>query len=205
MTEMVRSGLVQYHPDLAGLLTPIENLTPHPDNPNNGDVEEICASIETNGMYGPILAQRSTNHILRGNHTYLACQILGATEIPVTYADVDDIHALRILMGDNKIAAMAVRDPAIELANLERLIEQDSLSGTGYSDYDIENLRKLIDTPLHLPDHRDPTTWPVICTQMPPHMRTAYMQMTDSAGGDTERFRLLMRLAGWDDPDDSRE
>jgi ParB-like chromosome segregation protein Spo0J len=196
MTDMIGSGLVQYHPDLGSLLVPIDDLVQHPDNPNNGDLDALTASIETNGMYRPVYAQRSTSHIVAGNTTWEACKTLGATEIPAVMLDIDDTHALRILLADNKTAALALVDPGLELAALEKLVEVDSLYGTGYAEHDLEALRRLAEPPEPVEEHF--ATWPTICVQVPPQTRRAYMTITETAGGDLERFHLLMRLAGWD-------
>ena len=88
--ESVRSGLVQFHPALTPLLADIDSVSEHPDNPNNGDLEEIVSSIEINGMYRPIYAQDSTGYILAGNGTWLACKLLEAEVVPIIRHDVSD-------------------------------------------------------------------------------------------------------------------
>jgi hypothetical protein len=40
--------------------------------------------------------------------------------------------------------------------------------------------------------------WPTVCFQIPPHVKRAFYDMTEVAGGDRERFELMLRLAGWD-------
>jgi len=130
---LIQSGHVRYHPALRDLLEPIERVTPHPDNPSNGDEEEIEGSIEANGMYRPVEAQLSTGHILAGNTTYAACLSLGASEIPVIWLDVDDETALRILIGDNEIARKAWVDPGLLNPHLELLQRTaKGLVGTGF-------------------------------------------------------------------------
>jgi len=187
------SGLVRYHATLEPLLVDITDITPHPDNPNNGDLEAVAESIEVNGMYRPIYAQTSTHHIVAGNTTHAACLALGATVIPVLWLDIDDTTATKIVLADNKTAALAVRDPALETALLLTL---DSLAGTGYTDDDLDVLRRLTDTPLDEDDFNDP--WPTICVQVPHHVRNAYLELTTGAGGDRQRFEQLLRAAGWD-------
>jgi hypothetical protein len=192
--DMIRSGLVTYHPALADLMVDIDSVRQHPLNANNGDTDAIAASIETNGMYRPITVQASTGHILLGNHVWEACQALGAETIPVVTVEVDDIHALRILMADNKIAALALMDPSQELANLEQIEQVDSLLGTGYVEADLEALRRLAETPLTPVDVDTP--WPTICVQVSPETEQTYRSLTAAAGGDRERFEMLLRLAG---------
>jgi ParB-like chromosome segregation protein Spo0J len=187
----MRTGLVQIHEALTPLLVPIDSLTQHPQNPNNGDLEEICASIEINGLYRPVYVQDSTGCIVAGNGTYTAMTMLEADQIPAIRLDIDDQTATRIMLADNKIAALAVRDPSLELA---LLLELDSLLGTGYQPYEVEKMQALTSAPVE-PGQFD--TWPTLCVQVRPEVRTAYYRMTEAAGGDSERFEMLMRLAGW--------
>lgn len=132
---MIISGGLRYHPGLAPLLEPIERVRPHPENPNNGDVDAIEVSIEVNGMYRPVEAQVSTGFILAGNTTYTACLALDADRIPVVWLDVDDEAALRILLGDNQLARLARIDHGLLAPQLDRLMETElRLLGTGYAE-----------------------------------------------------------------------
>lgn len=191
---MIHSGLVQYHDDLTSHLVPIDDVHPHPNNYNNGDVDAIAESIEINGMYRPLYVQRSTNYIIAGNHTWHACKMLGADQIPIIMLDVDDTTAIRLMLADNRLAAMAVPDNALLLELLDELALSDNLMGTGYKEHDHEVIRHLTEMSN---DYDEYATWPTICIQIPPHVRKAYHQMTEAAVGDRERFELLMRLAGW--------
>lgn len=190
---MIASGLVRYHDDLADHLVAIDAVVPHEDNPNNGDLDAVTASVLAHGMYRPLYAQKSTKRILAGHTTWMACADLGATQVPVIWLDVDDTTALKILLADNKTALLAKLDPALE-ANALLALDGD-IEGTGYTPKDIEALTRLNNTPLD-PGFNDP--WPTICVQVPHHVRTAYLRMTDAAGGDRERFETILRLAGWD-------
>jgi len=130
---VITSGQVRYHDDLAGLLTPVDQLRPHPDNPSSGDADEIATSIEVVGMYRPVYAQRSTGFILAGNTTYAACLSLGATEIPVVWLEVSDEVALRILLGDNELARLAIVDQGLLQPLLDTLAATElQLAATGY-------------------------------------------------------------------------
>lgn len=189
------SGLVQFHTDLEPLLVDIDSITQHPDNPNNGDVDAISESIEVNGYIAPIIAQRSTGHILAGNHRWEALKQLGATEAPVIMVDLDDASALRYLIGDNRLAALAKLDHSRLLPLLRQMEEKGDLLGSGYSAYDIEAIAHLQKIPL---EYEDFAQWPTLTFQVPPHVRQAFLTMTEVAVGDRERFELLLRLAGWD-------
>src|SRR5262245_1939819 len=192
---MLTSGMVRYHCDLKALLTPVGSVAPHPDNPNNGDVETIAVSIEINGMYRPLYVQKSTGYIVGGNSTYAACLELGATEVPVMWLDVDDTTAKAILLVDNRAASLARMDHGLELRLLEELAESDSLLGTGYDEADLQALRALVDTPLEV----SPDAWPKVCAELPPDAYAWFARTTSAAVGDTERLLLLCRLAGYEE------
>lgn len=183
------------HEDLRPLLVDIDTVTQHPQNYNNGDVEAIAESIEVNGMYRPVFVQKETRHIIAGNHTWEACKTLGATQIPVVLLDVDDTTAVRIMLADNRTAALARPDNAALLRLLDQIATNDTLHGTGFNDFDHEALRHLAEIST---EYDEFAQWPMIQVRVPPHVRSAYLHMTDVAVGDRERFELLMRLAGWD-------
>lgn len=193
---MIQSGMVQFHADLEPLLRPIDAIAPHPDNYNNGDVELIMDSIMASGMYRPIYVQASSQKIIAGNHTWLACKELGADTVPVVELDVDDITATRLMIADNEIARKAKPDTGQLVALLSHLQAEDSLVGTGINDAELQQLAALNDIPLDT-DESEHKMWPTLCFQVPPHVRKAFMDMTEMAGGDSERFQLMMKLAGW--------
>ena len=114
-------------------LVSLDKLRPHPKNPRQGDVGAIHESIEHNGFYGVVVAQRSTGYILAGNHRYLAARHAGAKEIPVAWVDVDDDAALRILLADNRTNDLASYDDHALAELLQGLMtETGTLDGTGY-------------------------------------------------------------------------
>lgn len=118
----------------------VDDLTSHPKNPRRGNVESIKESIEFNGFYGVVIAQKSTGHILAGNHRWKAAKESGADEIPVIWLDVDDDHALRILLADNKTNDLAEYDEGLLNELLSDLAENSSLEGTGFTNDDLGDL-----------------------------------------------------------------
>lgn len=110
-------------------LTPIDKVKPHPKNPRKHALLEIEVSIDHNGWYGAITAQKSTGYILAGNGSYQAAVNQGAEKIPVIWLDVDDATAERILLADNKIADLSGYDP--EKVD-EILAGLEDIGGTGY-------------------------------------------------------------------------
>jgi len=119
----------------------IDNIKPHPANPNDGDVAAIAESIRQNGFYGRIVVRDSTGKILAGEHRWRAAQEVGLGEVPIERVECDDETAMRILLADNKTAANAEREPE-SLADLLESLEatDDGLTGTGYSDDDLNDL-----------------------------------------------------------------
>jgi hypothetical protein len=122
---------------LAELVVPISSLRVYPRNPRRGSTQAIRDSLTSNGQYRPLVVNRRTNEILAGNHTYLAATELGWDEIAVTYVDVDDEQAARIVLVDNRTSDLAEYD-ASDLAELLKSLP--SLDGTGYEQPDFDAL-----------------------------------------------------------------
>lgn len=121
---------------------PIGTLKHHPKNPRKGDVQSIADSIEHNGFYGVVVAQKSTGYVLAGNHRMMAAKAAGLDSLPVAYVDVDDATALKILLADNRTNDLATYDNK-ELAELLADVSNKfGLEGTGY---DEDFLQGLID------------------------------------------------------------
>jgi ParB-like chromosome segregation protein Spo0J len=119
----------------------LENLVPHPRNVRQGDVGAIVESLKHHGQYRPIVVQRSTGNILAGNHTWRAMRELGWTEGSVTYVDVDDEEALRILLIDNRSNDLAIYDDSGLAELLKELAENSQgLEGTGFDGDDLDDL-----------------------------------------------------------------
>ena len=133
--------MIRFHEALIPLLRDIDDIAPHPENPNNGDPDAIEESIGINGMYRPVIVQRSTGYILAGNTTYAACMAMRSQTIPVIDIEVDDEGARRILIGDNQIARLARMDHGRLIQMLQELRQSEMrLLGTGFD----EELSRLI-------------------------------------------------------------
>ena len=63
----------------------VNDISPHPNNARKGNINAIRESIKSNGFYGVCVVQRSSSHILIGNHRYLAAVEEGLTEVPVIW------------------------------------------------------------------------------------------------------------------------
>jgi ParB-like chromosome segregation protein Spo0J len=173
------------HETIKDLAVPIDQVHPYARNPRRGNVEAIADSLRRNGQYRPIVARLATGEVLAGNHTLAAAQALGWQEVAVTWVDVDDHDAARIVAVDNRANDQAAYDDA---ALVELLTSLPDLGGTGYTPEDLDKLISAAADDLleQLPEPGDAdtdddlvSTWGVIIT------------CTDEA----EQVALLQRFA----------
>jgi len=128
--------------DLDTQTVEIGQVRPHPKNVRQGDIGAISESLEAHGQYRAIVVQRSTGHILAGNHTWKAAKALGWKQISAHFIDCDDEKAMRILLADNRANDLATYDDAALAAVLKELAAtDDGLTGTLF---DGESLDRLI-------------------------------------------------------------
>lgn len=127
----------------------IKILSKYHRNPRKGDVEKVAESLKAHGQIKPIGVNVGTktgrrNEILFGNHTYMAALKLGWKKIWVTWFDVDETEAKKIVVADNGATDGATYDDQI-LGDLLAEIKSDTgtLVGTTYTD---EFLGKLVAT-----------------------------------------------------------
>ncbi|MFJ4010339.1 ParB/RepB/Spo0J family partition protein [Streptomyces sp. NPDC090026] len=147
--------VAQIPESLASLAVPVADLAPYHRNPRTGDLDAIAESLSIHGQYRAIVVNRGSltgrpNEVLAGNHTLKAARKLGWDKIAVTWLDVDDEAAAKIVVVDNRTSDLAGYDTAL-LADI--LTDLPDLQGTGY---DQEQLDQLLDdtalpAPIELP------------------------------------------------------
>lgn len=115
----------------------INELTPHPENPRQGNVDAIAESLEVNGQYRPIVANHDTV-ILAGNHTWMAAQKLGWQTIWCSFINVSWEKGRQILLADNRHNDLAGYDEEALL----KILQEVELYGTGFDD---DYLNALLD------------------------------------------------------------
>lgn len=115
----------------------LDSVKPHPQNARLSDTITLMESLDKHGQYRPIVVQRSTGYILAGNHTWDAARRLNWKEIAVTFVDVSDEVAKRIMIVDNRTSDLAAYDDNQLLALLH---EVGDLTATGFDGYDLEVL-----------------------------------------------------------------
>lgn len=132
---------------------PLNDLEHYPGNARRGDADEVAKSLRANGMFRPLVVQRSTSYVLAGNHTLDAVHQLYAEDleqgnaespwatVPVTFIDVPDDHARRIVLVDNRTSDLAGYDEQA----LYRLLQEvgEDLTGTGFEDEDMAALASV--------------------------------------------------------------
>ena len=132
-------------PNLKDMLVDVSELTEYPDNTRQGDVGAIVTSLEENGQYRPIVVNKRTMQILAGNHTYQAALHLKWDKIAVSYVDVDEDTAKRIVLIDNRANDLADYDyPALVEQLTELTKTEKSLVGTGFNLDDLDDLERIV-------------------------------------------------------------
>lgn len=137
------------HKTLSELLEPVDDLVLYEANPRRGQIDVIAESLEVNGQYRPVVVNRRDRQVLAGNHTVQAARKLGWSHVAVTWVDVDEEQAARIVLIDNRSNDLAGYDDAALAALLDSLPDLD---GTGFTDRDLAALLDPIEDPIALTD-----------------------------------------------------
>jgi hypothetical protein len=120
---------------------PLDRLTAHPANPNQGDVGLICELLDANGFAGAVLAQESTGILIDGEHRVKAAAAKGMPTLPVIWLDVDDDARDRLLASLNESVRRGVNDEAKLVALLTALAATGrGLAGTAHDGDDLDAL-----------------------------------------------------------------
>ena len=124
-------------------MVPVGRLKTHPRNVNQADLGAVIESIKEHGFYGSLTVQRGTSFVLAGNHRLLAARQLGFDLLPVTWVDVSDEAALRLMLVDNRTTRLGNDNPAALAELLAELAATDKgLIGTAFA---LEDLQVLLD------------------------------------------------------------
>ncbi len=125
----------------------IHSVHLNPENPRHNEpaVEAVMASIARFGFRVPIVVNRRTNVIEAGNTRWKAAQRMGLSEVPVIYADDDEITALAFALADNRTAEIATWDEPGLAGLLQRLDVEGELAASAFSDDDLGSLIARLD------------------------------------------------------------
>jgi ParB-like chromosome segregation protein Spo0J len=179
---------------------PIDAVRPHPRNAWVGDVDEIANSIQLRGQYVPIVVQRSTGYIIKGNHTWKACSQVGMDTIDVVYRDVHDATAAEDMLFDNKIAQRGHYVDA-DLAAL--LGELDTLERTGWKAEELDDLllkltpRSLDEMAGELGEHDPEGVWPHLRIKLSPSTKARVEAWWSGLPGNDDEAKARALLAWW--------
>lgn len=111
---------------------PWDDVKPHPENARRHDIAKIRRSIRDRGQYAPILVQRSTGYIVKGNGTHEALGLEQVATVAVIFHDYDDDEALEVLAMDNAASDSAGYHHDRLVPILERLAARDALDSAGW-------------------------------------------------------------------------
>ena len=112
-------------------LVKIEELIPHPKNPNThpqNQIKILAQNIRYHGWRHPIVVSKLSGYIVAGHGRLEAARELGVSIVPVEYQDfATEYNELAVLVGDNRLA---------ELSSLDLNGLQDIIDGFKASDFD---------------------------------------------------------------------
>lgn len=167
----------------------LASIEPHPDNARRGDVQRIERSLRDHGQYAPLVVQRSTRLILKGNNTYRVMRDrLGWAHVEVTWIDCDDAQARAILAVDNRTSDGASYDDNA-LANLLESLNNDGLlAAAGYAQDDLDDLLAALEEAE--PPHADPFDLP---DETAPLRRPSDVGIDDRKAGGTGYQESMVR------------
>ena len=112
-------------------LVKVEELIPHPKNPNThpqSQIKILAQNIRYHGWRHPIVVSKLSGYIVAGHGRLEAARELGVSIVPVEYQDfATENNELAVLVGDNQLA---------ELSTLDLNGLQDIIDGFKASDFD---------------------------------------------------------------------
>lgn len=189
---------------------PITELHLYDRNPRMGDVQAIKASMLANGIFRPIVVNRGThtgkpNQVLAGNHSLKAMRELTEENpddtrwsmVNVWMVDVDEEHAAKIVLADNRTADLGSYDNEELIGLMEGL--QGNLDGTGYDEDDLAILLDMTAGPDSLDDledefgePEDDDFWITVRLRIPPVLNDQWKQWANAYDSPEEAFEALL-------------
>lgn len=132
-------------PSLQALIRPVEGLIFDPDNARlhpDGNIEDIKASLTKYGQRSPIVVDRATGHVMKGNGTLRAARELGWTHVAAAEQDfADKAEAVGYGIADNRTGESSRWDFEV-LARLDQLMaEAGDAERIGWSADELAALR----------------------------------------------------------------
>lgn len=189
---------------------PITDLHLYDRNPRMGDVQAIKSSMLANGIFRPIVVNKGThtgkpNQVLAGNHSLKAMRELASDNpddarwsmVNVWMVDVDEDHAAKIVLADNRTADLGSYDNEELIGLMEGL--QGNLDGTGYDEDDLAILLDLTAGPDSLDDledefgePEDDDFWITVRLRIPPVLNDQWKDWVRGYDSPEEAFEALL-------------
>lgn len=135
-------------PELTEQVQPIGNFKRHPKNIREHNIPAIAESLQYHGQRTPIVVQKSSGLIVKGNGTHEAAELLGWDGIAAVVQDMDDEAAIKYLIADNRASDLARTNSKKGRALLEEMVGGPGLFGTLFSDEDFEDMADPIVRPV---------------------------------------------------------
>lgn len=146
-------------------LVSVDSLNPNPKNPNkhpDSQIELLSKNIKYLGWRHPITVSKRSGFIVAGHGRLMAAKKLGVQIVPVDYQDFNsDADEMAVLMADNRLAELSEtseEDLKNILSELDGKIEIDL---TGFSDAEVEQLLRDINTDVLDEDVAEVPTEPI--------------------------------------------
>jgi DNA modification methylase len=117
---LVPGTQVEILPQLVAFLVPIERVRPDPANPRT--VRDLGVVINSMGRFGcrwPLVVNSRTGVVEAGHQRLAALAALGASQVPVLWADDDGLTAQAFNIADNRVGELAA---TWDTGALERLL-----------------------------------------------------------------------------------
>ena len=128
---------------LQHLAVPITQLKHYDGNARISDLDVIKESLTAHGQYRPVVVRSGSNEILAGNHLVMAARELEWDQVAVTYVQVTDEQAAKIVLVDNRTSDLSSYDDELLIDLLQSV--KDDLTGTGFNQNDIDKLLNELD------------------------------------------------------------
>lgn len=95
-------------------LVKVEELIPHPKNPNThpqNQIKILAQNIRYHGWRHPIVVSKLSGYIVAGHGRLEAAKELGVSIVPVEYQNfASENNELAVLVGDNRLAELSTLD-----------------------------------------------------------------------------------------------
>lgn len=149
-------------PELQAMIHPLKDAKPHPDNVRKHRLEKIAQSLQTHGQRAPIIVQRSSGYIVKGNGTWAAAKMLGWEHIAMSFQEMDDGMAMGFLFADNRASDLASYDRKKLRDGLASMVEGPGLLDTLWEVEEFEDLDEEFRGIATLPEAEGPEPDPLV-------------------------------------------